>query len=278
MIIGGHTMITSILLTGMYNIGINKNNKIQTPDGITVDIKDIPFVRYKFDSYGEAQIEFIKKNIERFPCVHLIEIDLNEHTFEVLERIEKDNIRIAKFIYITATKETVITGITQETENLLNKLMDYEFDSLNIRDPESLLYPMALSNIKSRIREITGLRDTEIGVCGGPCCFYDGNACLTAVKAREILAIYTKDVDNVVVPSSNHEGNINSIDDQDSITNKCGCIRYYTFNSDVEAPVCKEKKAKKTIEISGDVKAEISVNMVEKKAKEKLKGYKKVIW
>lgn len=271
-------MITSILLTGMYNIGINKNNKIQTPDGITVDIKDIPFVRYKFDSYGEAQIEFIKKNIERFPCVHLIEIDLNEHTFEVLERIEKDNIRIAKFIYITATKETVITGITQETENLLNKLMDYEFDSLNIRDPESLLYPMALSNIKSRIREITGLRDTEIGVCGGPCCFYDGNACLTAVKAREILAIYTKDVDNVVVPSSNHEGNINSIDDQDSITNKCGCIRYYTFNSDVEAPVCKEKKAKKTIEISGDVKAEISVNMVEKKAKEKLKGYKKVIW
>ena len=277
----GIAMVTSIVLTGMYDIGISASNKIKTPDGVLVDIKDIPFVRYRFSDYGEEEIQFIKKNMDKFPCTHLIEIDISEKAFEVLDRIEELGLELARFVYINLTEDMATKGLSDDILALVDKLMNHTFDTLNLRDVSESLFPIALSNIKRQLKEATGLRENEIGVCGGPCCFYNGNACLTAVKAREIQALYAKDVDNAVVPSANHEGSLDSLDNLDSCVNKCGCIRYHIFSHSVEAPNSfKDKgKTKKEKVSAGDADTPINVDRSGKKVKcIKPRGYTKIIW
>ena len=41
-------MITSIVLTGEYSIGIDKNDRFQVGDK-KISLKEVPFVRYRFD-------------------------------------------------------------------------------------------------------------------------------------------------------------------------------------------------------------------------------------
>lgn len=274
-------MITSIVLTGMYKIGISATNKIKTPDGVTIELKDIPFVRYRFNTYGEAELKFIEENKKKFPCVHIIEINLNEETFDLLDTIDEMELDVAKLIYVDIFDKEVNDGISEMTANLLERLTEYRFDSLNIKDKSDTLYQLALSKLKRQIKEITGIKEENIGVCGGPCCFSDGNACLTAVKARALLANYS-DRDDIVVPSSNHEGKLDNADNSELCTNKCGCIRYHVFSRDTDAPATKNSGASGTKKVTvkvegtdGSVEAEIK----EKKPKvAKPKGYSTIEW
>jgi hypothetical protein len=69
------------------------------------------------------------------------------------------------------------------------------------------------------------LRKSEemFGVCSSPLSFSE-LACLTAVKARELMSVYSTIAD-VALPSANHQ-----------CMNCCGCIRYLTVTADTEAP------------------------------------------
>ena len=79
-------MVTSLVLTGTYNIGIS-NDKIKTPDGVTINLKDVPFIRYRFSKYGDTEIDFIKQNMQKFNCLHIAEITVDEDTIDTIEAV-----------------------------------------------------------------------------------------------------------------------------------------------------------------------------------------------
>lgn len=274
-------MVTSIVLTGMFNIGISSTGKIKTPDGVTVALNDIPFVRYRFEQYGEKELAFIKENKQKFPCVHIVELALNEETFKIIDTLDDMDDSIGKIIYVDVTDKEVIDGFSDSTIKLLNDLSGYDFDRLSIRDKSDTLFPLALNRLKKQIKEAYQIKEDDIGVCGGPCCFTNGNACLTALKARELLEKYSMQ-DDVVVPSANHEGKIDNADNMESCTNKCGCIRYHVYSKDVAAPSGKSQSSdgnkKITVNVEG-TDGVVETEVKEKKPKvSKPKGYETVVW
>lgn len=265
-------MVTSIVLKGTYQIGISATGKIKTPDGITVDIKDVPFVRYRFSEYGDNELKFIIENKKKFPCVHVVEIELNNNTADLLDKITEMDDMIGKLVYIPITNQHVESGLSEDELSLISSIVDCDFDRLIIKDKSTTLHSVALSKLKKQIRAVTDIPDNEIGVCGGACCFMDGNACLTAVRAREMLAKYSER-DDIVVPSANHEGKIDTIDSNSECTNKCGCIRYHVYNSDMPAPVSKgSSKGTKSSKKEGDSQSK------SKEPKRMDKGYTKIEW
>lgn len=285
-------MVTSIMLTGMYNIGISSNNKIQTPEGVIVDLQDIPFIRYRFDRYGEEELKFIANNKKKFPCVHLVEINIGSDTPDIISKIEYISENIAIMLYVDITDEVVDNkAFSDEVTEWMEDVADCRFDRLNLRDKSTKLFNSDLDIIKKEAASIMGLRAKDIGLCGGPLCFMEGNACLTAVKAREILANYA-DRDDVVVPSANHEAKLGANEGKDYL-NSCGCIRYHIFNSDMEAPVTKSigkvtrvsKKVKvstpdgdKEIEVTEKTSKSTNEPKEQKPKVPKLKGYIPVKW
>lgn len=274
-------MITGIALTGMYKIGISASNKIKTPDGVIVDLEKIPFVRYRFQKYGEEELKFIVENKKRFPCAHIVEIVLDENTFDTINAIEDMDDMIAKIIYVDITDKEVTDGLSDETIELLEQLPEYNFDRLSIRDKSDTLFQLALDRLKRQVKEATDIREKDIGVCGGPCCFMDGNACLTALRAREIVSMYSNQ-ENDAVSSANHEGKLENVDDLDYCVNKCGCVRYHIFNKDTEAPSSRQSGTDKTKKVSVKVDGTdktIENEVAEKKPKvSKPKGYATIKW
>lgn len=236
-------MVTSIVLTGRYNISISETGKIKTPDNITIDVKDVPFVRYRFSSYNQDDINFIMENKKKFPCVHVAEITLGDDTKQLLDTLSSTDDMIGKLVYIPITDKEVEQGMSEETLNLIANIAECDFDRLIIKDNSTSLHSVALTKLKNQVKDVTGIKPAEIGVCGGACCFMDGNACLTAVRAREMLAKYSEK-DDIVVPSANHEGKLETIDIDNACTNHCGCIRYHIYNSDMAAPTSKSQKSK----------------------------------
>lgn len=270
-------MVTSIVLTGMHKIGISSAGKIKTPDGVLVELKNIPFVRYRFSQYGEEEFTFILENKKNFSCVHLVELKLDKDTLSTIDRLNELDDMIGKIVYVDITDEDVTNGINDETIVLLEELQGADIDRLSLRDKSTTLFPLALSIMKKQVKQASGIKEDQIGVCGGPCCFSDGNACLTAVKAREILARYSEEAD-VVVPSSNHEGSLDNTDNIELCTNKCGCIRYHIFNKSMDAPASKADTKKVTVEVIG-ADGTVSAEVKEKKPKVvKNKGYTAVEW
>ena len=240
-------MVTSLVLTGTYNIGIS-NDKIKTPDGVTINLKDVPFIRYRFSKYGETEIDFIKQNMQKFKCLHIAEITVDEDTIDTIEAVRDISDKIGIMLYVDVSDNDVAYGIPNETLDILASAYDYDVDYINIRDKSTTLDGNSIARLIRQVRESCGVEDQDNGLCGGPCCFYDGRACLTAVKARAILAKYSDDA-NVVVPSANHEGKLDTIESQANCVNRCGCIRYHIYNHDVEAPVTKStsKTPKKSV-------------------------------
>lgn len=259
-------MITSIVLTGTYKIGISESGKIKTPDGVRIDTKDIPFVRYRFSKYGDEELRFIEENKKTFNCVHVLEITLDSETASLLEKIEETDDTLGRLVYVPITDKHVEQGFDDNELNLIRTLIDSEFDRIIIKDNSRTLHGIALNRLKKQIKDILNIPEKEIGVCGGACCFIDGNACLTAVRAREMLAKYSER-DDIVVPSANHEGKLDEVDEHADCVNKCGCIRYHIFNSDMPAPSSK----------SG-VKKSSEGTKKQPERKEKFNGYIEIDW
>lgn len=228
-------MISSIMLTGKHCIGVNTSGKIKVGDTILSVDKEIPFVRYKFESYDDADIEYIEQTMKKFKTsTHLVEIKLNEQSAEVLDKLTSKFNNVAKFIYFDVTDEEVMNKqISEEKLSLLDKVYKYHVDRYSLVDKTSCLDSMTVTAFKKALNQRFGIKADNVGICSSPLSQGE-NACLTAVKARELMSIYSATAD-VALPSANHQD-----------MNTCGCIRYMVVNSDIEAPA--DTKAAKSSE------------------------------
>lgn len=229
-------MITSIVITDKYSIGVNSNNKIKV-DGHLISISEIPFIRYRFENYGQAEIDYIKSNQDKFKGpIHMAEIKLKPGCSDILESME-DMEYLVKFIYVEVDDFDIANGLKDETVELLESITDYFFDRVMIKDNSSMMYPLAAERLKIAIEQALGntVQASDIGVCGSPLSFrhsdVEGQACLTAVWARKLMAEYSES-DDIVVPSASHE-----------CMTCCGCIKYLVVNTDLPAPLSTKEKS-----------------------------------
>ena len=234
-------MVTSIVLTDCYSIGINGSRKFKVNDNVLSVDKDIPFVRYRFNQYTDKEFNYIKETMQKFVnSTHLVEINLDENAEEVVKYIEENIPNMAKFIYMSLTDEMVMSGAVDDAhKDLLEPLVELDIDRIMLRDKSTKLDTVAAKRIITDLGVEFDLDDEMIGICSSPLCFGEW-ACLTAVKARELMSKYNNTSD-VALPSANHQS-----------MNTCGCIRYMVINQDLEAPsdgkVKKEKVDKEPSE------------------------------
>lgn len=240
-------MISSIMIRKPYKLAMNSSRKIQIGDKVLSVDKEIPFIRYAFDSYGQSEYDYIKNSMEQFnKATHLIQIQLNEDTIRVYNEISEKIPNTAKYLYINISDEEVVAkSLNQNTLNLLSSLKECKFDRYMIKDNTICLDAVTGDVIIKQVASILGINKANIGFCSSPLSFGDG-ACLTAVKARELMCLYSTTSD-VALPSANHQ-----------CMNSCGCIRYMEVTEDLVAPPETKKKGATKKEKSSDEKKAIS--------------------
>lgn len=223
-------MVTSIVLTGRHTLNINSFNKLKAGDNIISIEKDIPFVRYRFGVYTDADFQYIISTMDKLKySTHLIELNLDTNTATNLEWLKNNIANIARFIYIDVTDEDVTRGgLTTDTLNLLMGIVQYNVDRVMLKDKSTKLDIVTAKKIIDALSKQTGIKRDNFGVCSSPLSFGD-MCCLTAVRAREIMAVYSLIAD-VALPTANHQ-----------CMNRCGCIRYIVIDSDTD--VISESKA-----------------------------------
>ena len=226
-------MITSIVVTGKHKIGMNSNKKIKIGDNILSVEKDIPFIRYRFDKYENEEYAYILDSMKQFSfSTHLIEIPLNENTKATLEYIEQNINSVAKYVYVDVTNEDVANGMISDYKaQYLESLAGMEIDRIMFKDKSSSLDTIFAKKLIKTFSTKLKLKEDNFGICSSPLSFSDW-ACLTAVKARELMSVYSPIAD-VALPSANHQ-----------CMNCCGCIRYMVVNEDTLAPA--DNKIKNT--------------------------------
>ena len=244
-------MIVSIVLTGKYNIGINSNNKIKVNDKL-IAINEIPFIRYRFEHYGDEEINFIQRNKEKFKGpVHLVEVTINENVVNELNAISKIE-NLAKIIYVPVNDDDTTNGLSDEKLDWLKAISDndFEFDRVMLKDKATMLYALSAEKLKYEVAEALDdiVEPSEIGVCGSPLSFrnsdVEGQACITAIWARAILANHTNNPD-MPTPTATHE-----------CMDCCGCTKYLIVDRDLPAPLSVKEKSenKKSKETNKDNK------------------------
>ena len=236
---GIFAMISSLVVTGTYNIGRNSSNKICVEDNIMSIDKDIPFVRYRFSEYNDNSFEYIKKSIEIFNrSTHLAEVNLDNNTVAIINKLRENN--MAVFVFVDITDADIANGafnpyVVGAAEAL--KTSGVHVDRFMIRDKTTSLDTVTAEKFIKQLMNMTGMQKKDFGICSSPLSF--GNyACLTAVKARELMSQYSTPAD-VALPSANHQN-----------MNTCGCIRYFVINNDLMAP--SDGKAKRAAKKSSD--------------------------
>lgn len=218
-------MITSIVVTGTHTIKMNSNKKIKIGDNVLSVEKDIPFIRYRFNQYTETEYNYILNTMKQF-CfsTHLAEIPLSENTADTIRYLAENIKNIAKYVYVDITDEDVSAGsISADKLALLDTLIKLDIDRIMLKDKSSSLDTVTAKKFIKTLITRLGYKEEIFGVCSSPLSFSDW-ACLTAVKARELMSVYSTIAD-VALPSANHQ-----------CMNCCGCIRYMTVTADTEAP------------------------------------------
>jgi len=218
-------MITSLVLKGKYTIGMNSQKKILVEDNILSVEKDIPFVRYRFESYDQEAFDYIANMMKQFAMsTHLIEINLDENSATTLNYLNNNGFNMAKYIYIDVTDADVEKGeLNAEKMNQIAFVKDLNVDRYMLRDKSRTLDLVHVKQFVKQIKSMYNIDSNMIGVCSSPLSFGD-LACLTAVKARELMSIYST-VADVALPSANHQ-----------CMNCCGCIRYKVIENNLSAP------------------------------------------
>ncbi|MEM4385954.1 MAG: hypothetical protein QXD03_05345 [Candidatus Anstonellales archaeon] len=236
-------MISSLIVLGKYNIELN-NNKVCVGN-VKIGITEISAVRYRLGKYGEDEVRYIKSLKSKFiHSLHIIEQNLSDETSSEY-RFIKDNINdIAMYLYIDILDEHVMNKDISDILEKLNKVRGIRYDRVMLLDKSTTLDVVNSDLFKYMISKEIGISVDDIGICSSPLSFINGNACLTAIKARELSALYT-DSNKIPVSSSNHE-----------CMNSCGCIRYIAIDNDINVNInCKAKNENKIVKKSGsDVK------------------------
>lgn len=224
-------MISNLVLTGRYKIGLDKNDKFIMDDS-KLSTKDVPFIRYRFSEYTQDDVEYIKSMKKTFKhSTHLLEFILSDKTKTELNFMLGSIEDIATYIYVPITDEEVLRGLSELQLGLLSNIKNEVYDRIMIKDNSKTLHLVSANKIKKQISEATGFKETDIGICSSPLSF-SGEACLTAIRARELTALYSSS-EECAIPSANHE-----------CMNTCGCIRHKVVTSDIIVPISSTTSSK----------------------------------
>ena len=260
-------MVTSIVLQDRHKIGIDSNGRFLIGES-KIKVEEVPFVRYRFDDFKESDKEYISKMMETFKySAHLAEVTIKDG-FEEQVAFLNDNLEsLIVFLYLPINDQHVEScELTEHDVELLNKIdSSMIYERIMLKDCSETLYLVSANKLKQKITEITGFNMKHIGICSSPLSFGE-NACLTAVRARELASMYVEN-EKCAIPSANHE-----------CMNCCGCIRYLVVDRDLAAPVSKKSGGRKsTTSKPKEVKTDTDSKTSEEDAKPKKKISKKAM-
>lgn len=257
-------MIISLVLKDRYSIKTDNTGKFLLGNK-KVSVKEVPFIRYRFDDFKESDIEYIKNMMAKFKySTHLAEVVVKDGFDKQLLMLNYNFENLAVFLYLPVYDSHVESCVLSEHDiELLEKLDGLMvYDRIILKDCSNSLHLVSANKLKHEISEVTGFNELEMGICNSPLSF-GNDACLTALRARALASVYAQN-DDCALPSANHE-----------CMNCCGCIKYYTVESDLAAPVSKKSVSKKTTKAS--TKEDNGNNTEKKEQKSKKKRSRKVI-
>ena len=231
-------MITSLKLNGMHTIGI-KNGKIEVNGNLLDTKKEIPFLRYALGEITDDKLNYIKDMKEKFSAsTHLIEVtaEENPNIADVVGKVRATISGVAVYAYFNITDDNVSSGSLAFTMiESIKALKETDVDRIMFKDKTTTLDTVTAQSLIKQAAKESGLAISIFGICSSPLSFGE-SACLTAIKARELMSKYSSIAD-VALPSANHQ-----------CMNCCGCIRYIEVTEDLAAPPEKEKKQNKSNE------------------------------
>lgn len=230
-------MVTSLKIKGMHEVRLSDSTLVL--DEVKIPLKNIPFVRYDFDRYGEAEAEYIMKSMEKFTySTHMVQFHLNDALRESLSIVvDKLGSKVCKYLYIDIhTGDIADESMREELAAQAVEAMGLaDFDRVMLVDKTTDLNMLNARGAMNKFAKRAGMKPDSIGICSSPWCLQGGIACLTAQRARELAAKYSGSIETAV-PSANHE-----------CMNECGCIRYIEVTSDI-GRVKEHRKAKSKAE------------------------------
>jgi len=249
-------MIVSLVFKDRHNVNTDSYGNFLY-SGKKLNVKNIPFVRYRFENFVESDIEYIKKMMGIFKhSTHLAEVIVKDGYEEQLYMLNSNFEKLAVFLYLPVYDSHVKSFVlTEHEKELLGKLVgaSYIYDRIMLKDCSNSLYLVSANKLRREIYQITGFNEQEIGICSSPLSF-GPDACLTAIRARALSSIYGQS-EECALPSANHES-----------MNCCGCIKYIVVENDLEAPVTNESK-KGSIKVKKEKPVEDSNNEEKKEDK-----------
>lgn len=229
-------MIASIKLKGRYSIGVNDAGNLNI-NGTKLNVKDIPFIRYDFGEYVDSDADLIRDNMSKFPySTQLLQISVDSYDAEEHEALSELSEKIAVIAYVNITDEEVDKGCLNDDK--VDKI-EYITDNMNVDyvalvDKTTKLNFVSADMIIEDLADTLGMDNEKFSVCNSPLSC-NGYACLTAVKARELMSLYTNR-DDLPLPTAKHEKSC------------CGCIQFIEVTENVKQPdnVKKNTSAKKS--------------------------------
>lgn len=227
-------MIQSIKLKEMYNVNVSADGKFAY-DGIKMNVKDVPIVRFEFENYGKEQIEYIKGIQKVFGySTMLVEMHAEKITEEEVEALSELNDTCAMYVYVDVTDQQILElSLSDEALAGLDIVLDtLSIDSLCIIDKTTIMNAVNARQFIECIAEEQGIDEESVSICSSPLSC-TGYACLTAVKARKLMAEYGP-ADDVPLPTANHERSC------------CGCIQYTVIEHDTEKLLQKSSTEKRS--------------------------------
>jgi len=216
-------MITNLMITGEHKITADKNGKLSIGEN-NVSVKEIPFVRYRLNEYSENTMDYIVKCKElfRYSC-HILELDVSDDAIKIVQMLEESDMEdVIIFMYIGVTDEELYKGIGNDVLNKANEILAIrQCERILVKDNTTEMHMVEFNKLREQLVTALNISDDTIGICGSPLSIYD-NCCLSAVRARELMALYGES-DECALPSSKHES-----------MNTCGCIRHLVIDSDIQ--------------------------------------------
>lgn len=218
-------MITSLRFNAPVSVQVGNTGKFKFDSCKEVfSIKDIPALRYNFSKYDYEDIAFIKMMMKQFKhSVNVVEMDI--HIADAAYRnVHEEISNIAYIVKIDITNEHANSHtFSPEEKRLLIGLKSLPVDRIVMVDKSDCLDYMGMAALTSEITSCSGINKKLIGLCSSPFTTSE-NSCMSAALAREWSAKYNKDGEGAL-PSANHN----------SDSNNCGCLRYMTVASHIEA-------------------------------------------
>lgn len=223
-------MIATLRLNNRFKIKPNSKGNFKVND-VQMNIDKVPFIRLRFNDWQASDVDYIKELSSIFTkSAIMVEMQLSENLGKQVECLSEILDKVAKYIYINVDDTDVERkDISDEVKDLIeNQANTVAWDRIMLVDRSTTLDFVNANKLRTSVLEIftdtsDELDDDEtidlIGVCSSPLSFGEC-ACLTAVKARELMAAYCTTGD-VPLPTANHQkGN-------------CGCIQSLIVSSDI---------------------------------------------